>query len=341
MASDLQLLRVVAFDGDGKPVVVPLAKWKLSYSERRASLEVKCTGYSKTYDLHTDLASVAPVESRQKFSLGKTLGRVALTGLVHGRHGAAADLRWGGVDRDEVMTLMLFFRDTTTVQVELGSDEVEALLEMVPETVASDEAYEAAKAIVSKVNAMADDGPRVLAELDAMTEKVQQELIALRPNIESGESFDERRAARERCATLERELANTQPTRTAVLYTLAYQGKDVGTWLGKPATAPAVASPESLAVAAAATPLASVSAAPAARANNASSLSSVVRPALRKSGASTLVKILVFLLGAFVGCVAALMSMVFYGHWGLILSPVTVIGAGWLAVKMLNNLMRR
>ena len=52
-------------------------------------------------------------------------------------------------------------------------------------------------------------------------------------------------------------------------------------------------------------------------------------------------KTLVFLLGAFVGCVAALMSMVFFGPWGLILSPVTIIGAGWLAVKMLKNLMSR
>lgn len=345
MASDLQLLRVVAFNAEGQPVLVPLERWKLQYSERRATLEIKCSGYSRTYDLRTELASVAPMDSRKKVSLGKTLGRVALTGLVQGRHGAAADLRWGGLDRDEVVTFMLFFRDTTTVQIELESDEVEALLQMVPESVASEEAYEAATAVVRRINAMVEDGLRVVGELDAKTARLTDELAALRPKVESGESFDERQAARERCGVIERELAELQSTRVAVVYTLAFQGKDVGTEHTKPSAPVAAAGAGQGGGAAAVTsvaPLASVAPAPAPISRPEVPVPpSAVQPSVRKSGLGMVVKTLVFLLGAFVGCVAALMSMVFFGPWGLILSPVTIIGAGWLAVKMLKNFMSR
>ncbi|MDI3380394.1 hypothetical protein ACFPPF_09835 [Xenophilus aerolatus] len=343
MASDLQLLRVVAFNAEGQPVLVPLERWKLQYSERRATLALKCSGYSRTYDLRTELASVAPMDSRKKVSLGKTLGRVALTGLVHGRHGAAADLRWGGLDRDEVVTLMLFFRDTTTVQIDLESDEVQALLEMVPESVASEEAYEAATAVVRRINAMVEDGPRVVGELDAKTSKLADELAALRPKVESGESFDERQAARERWGTIERELAELQSTRVAVVYTLAFQGKDGGTAHAKPSVPLPAAGAGQGGGAAAATsvaPLATVAPAPVSR-PAAPIQPAAARPSVRRSGPGMVVKTLVFVLGAFVGCVAALMSMVFFGPWGLILSPVTIIGAGWLAVKMLKNLMSR
>lgn len=345
MASDLQLLRVVAFNAEGQPVLVPLERWRLQYSERRATLELKCSGYSRIYDLRTELASVAPMDSRKKVSLGKTLGRVALTGLVHGRHGAAADLRWGGLDRDEVVTLMLFFRDTTTVQIDLESDEVEALLEMVPESVASEEAYEAATAVVRRINAMVEDGPRVVIELDAKTAKLTDELAALRPKIQSGESFDERQAARERCGVIERELVELQSTRVAVVYTLAFRGKDVGSALAKPSVlSPAAGAGQGGGAAAptAVAPLATVAPAPAPVSKPAAPVQpATARPSVRKSGPGMVVKTLVFLLGAFVGCVAALMSMVFFGPWGLILSPVTIIGAGWLAVKMLKNLMSR
>ena len=122
MSADLKLLKVVAFDATGQAVLTPLNKWKLAYNERNATLEIKCAGYVKRYDLHHDLTAVAPGETRQKVALGKTVGRLALTGLLHGRYAAGADLRWGGVDRDQAIGLYFIFNDTTMVSMELESD---------------------------------------------------------------------------------------------------------------------------------------------------------------------------------------------------------------------------
>ena len=333
MSSNLKLLRIVAFDSVGKPVLVPLQKWKLSYSQRRANLEMKCAGYARIYDLRTELVSVAPMDSRQKASLGKTLGRVALTGLVHGRQGAAADLRWGGLDRDEVTTLALIFEDTTTVSIDMESDEVEELLKIISETAASKEAYEVARSLVFRINAMVDDGPRVLQELDAKNIQLNEESIGLRTTIEGGDSFDERQAARQRCSAVERELTDLRTTRQAVLYTLAFKGTDVRAATMPSAEMKSPALPATIDATSAAEDVKPVKrgVAPAprtARNNN-------------SGGASKLVKVLVFVFGAFVGCLAALLSMLFLGPLGVFLLPVTVIGSGWLAVKMFNSWMRR
>ena len=333
MASNLKLLRVVAFDGSGKPVLGPVQKWKLSYSQRRATLEIKYAGYSRTYDLRTDLVSVAPMDSRQKASIGKTLGRVALTGLVHGRRGAAADLRWGGLDRDEVTTLALIFGDTTSVSVEMESDEVDELLTLVPETVASNEAFEVARGLVHLIKAMADDGPRVLQELETKHVQLEEELVTLRPTIDGGASFDERQAARERGLAIEAELAELQITRQGVLYALAYNGTDVTQAVERTVMMPPAATASNVISDSAAQDV-KASKRPTTSAQRASSSTG-------PGGSSKLVKVLVFVFGAFVGCLAALLSMLFLGPLGVFLSPITVIGSGWLAVKMFNSWMRR
>lgn len=101
MARDIRLVSVVAFDDLGQAVIQTLKKWKVDFNARRATVEVKTNGYTKTYDLRTQVIAVGIGESSNKISIGKTLGRVVLTSLLHGRHAAGADLRWGGIDRDQ------------------------------------------------------------------------------------------------------------------------------------------------------------------------------------------------------------------------------------------------
>ncbi|MFM9428728.1 hypothetical protein RCH10_005205 [Variovorax sp. GrIS 2.14] len=339
MSTDLKLLKVVAFDAAGRAVLTPLNKWKLAYSERHAMLEIKCAGYVKRYDLRHDLAAVAPGETRQKVALGKTVGRLALTGLLHGRHAAGADLRWGGVDRDEAIGLYFIFNDTTMVSMELESDEVEALLKSVPSGVTSEEAYAAAAAQSKRVKAMARDGSRVLDEMDAQGRDLEGQLVTAHPIMESGASFDEREQARERCGLLQLQLGQLHQTRRAVVYELAASGVATGQPLidqakSIPAAAPAVTSAPQVSVAAptsGAQPVAMV----------ASPVSAPCRDTRQRSAASKVAKVLTFIVGAGIGFMVSLLLMLFLAPWGVLLIPFVTIGGGWLAVKMLNALMRR
>lgn len=325
MSADLKLLKVVAFDATGQAVLTPLNKWKLAYNERNATLEIKCAGYVKRYDLHHDLTAVAPGETRQKVALGKTVGRLALTGLLHGRYAAGADLRWGGVDRDQAIGLYFIFNDTTMVSMELESDEVEALLKSVPSGVTSDEAYAAAAAQSKRVKAMARDGSRVLDELDVQGRDFEGQLATAHPIMESGTSFDEREQAREQCGLLQQQLDQLHQTRRAVVYELAASGVATGQPLIDQARSIPIAAPT-----VDAQPVAMASAGTAQR-----------RETHRRSGASTVVKVLMFFVGAGIGFMASLLLMLFLAPWGVLLIPFVTIGGGWLAVKMLNALMRR
>lgn len=339
MANDLQLRKVVAFGTDGQAVLTPLKKWKLAFNGRDATLKIQCSGYVKLYDLRTDLAAVAPGESRQKVAIGKTMGRLALTGLLHGRHAAGADLRWGGVDRDESVNLYLIFKDTTMVSMELDSDEVEDLLNDISDELATEEAYQAALGLHKRVKAMAQDGQRVLTELDATEMALNSQRAMLLPVTESGASFDERSDARARCSQVELELDQLQRTRRAVVYELAASGVISGQVLsGMSQTAP-VAPASS-----AATPIQPATAPRAAQPAPART-NAVDRTQTRsRKPTGKIVKFLAFIVGAFVGLVASMLFALFLQGMPVIAIlqiPVMAVGGGWLAVKMLNSLMSR
>lgn len=340
MADNLQLRKVVAFGTDGQPVLTPLNKWKLSYSERNASLKIQCSGYAKQYDLRTDLAAVAPGESQQKVAVGKTLGRLALTGLLHGRHAAGADLRWGGVDRDESVSLYLIFKDTTMVSMELESDEVEDLLQEIPGDVATEEAYQAALALHKRVKAMVQDGQRVLTELDATETDLNSQIATLQPLTESAPSFDERADARARCSQAEKQLDQLNCTRRAVVYELSASGVITGQVLSSLSPPTAVAPQAMNAATATQTAPAPIIAQP-----TPTRASPVARPPNRnKKSASKIVKGLAALVGVFVGLVASMLFAVFLSGMpvvAILQIPVMVVGGGWIAVKMLNALMAR
>ena len=339
MADDLQLRKVVAFGTDGQPVLTPLNKWKLSYSERNATLKIQCSGYARQYDLRTDLAAVAPGESHQKVAIGKTIGRLALTGLLHGRHAAGADLRWGGVDRDESVNLYLIFKDTTMVSMELESDEVEELLKNIPDDVATEEAYQAALALHKRVKAMAQDGQRVLTELDANEEALKSQIATLQPLTESASSFDERADARARCSQAERQLDQLQRTRRAVVYDLSASGVISGQVLsGMSQTAPVAPASNT------ATPIQTPTVPLAAQLTQTRANTVERTPTRSRKPAGKIVKGLVAVVGAFVGLMASMLLMLFLQGMPVIAIlqiPVMAVGGGWLAVKMLNSLMSR
>ena len=336
MASDIRLVNVVAFDAIGGAVIKPLKRWKVNLNERSASLEVKCDGYAKVYDLRTQVIAVGVGESTKKVAIGKTLGRVALTGLLHGRHAAGADLRWGGIDRDETQEVFLMLDDTTTVTMQMDGDDFEEFVSVLPDAAKEDDAQERAQKLMDRVKAMVADGERVLTELTEKHTRLQSEDAALAGQIDSAQSFDERHAARERRGQIARQLAELVTEQRAVTYdfvviqaTKELKAKNDGV----------ASSPTSVAMPAIPAIQPKPMAAPV------SSTPSTSTRTVTKSKTSIMgkiVKLVVWLLGAGAGFIFTVFLGLLVGSgsaWFSLL--VTMPLGGWIAIKMLAALMRR
>lgn len=327
MPSEFQLVNVVAFDDHGDPVLEPLNKWKVSYNRRAATVEIKARGYVRQYDLRSDVAACGVGDSHEKVALGKTLGRVALTGLFHGRYAAGADLRWGGVSRNEIHEFFLMFDDTTTLSMELDGDEYDEFSEQLPERARADDAQQRMERLLERIQAMVADGPRVLTELNGQRIAIQAEIEQQKPLIDGGATFDARHGARTRSEELTRSLNDVNVVRQAVLYDLAASGA-----VKLPATrnSPAIAAISPVDVR-------SPSAKPTKR------VEAPAAPTKRKcSFLGKVVKLVVALVGAGAGVVAAAFVVALLGpQWSWLAIPVCVILGAWLAVNMLNALMRR
>lgn len=333
MANDIRLVNMVAFDASGGAVIQPLKRWKVSLNDRSASLEVKCDGYTKIYDLRTQVIAVGVGESTKKVAIGKTLGRVALTGLLHGRHAAGADLRWGGIDRDESQEVFLMLDDTTTVIMEMDGDQFEELAKVLPDAAKEDDAQERAERLMDRIKAMVADGERVLTELTEKHTRLQAEDAALVGQVDSGQSFDERHAARERRGQIARQLTELAREQRAVTYdfaviqaTKALKAKNDGSASSPAPTSIPAIQPKPLA--------APVSSAPSAPARTATKSKTNLM--------GKVVKLVAWLLGACVGFIFTVFLGLLIGSgivWFSLI--VTMPLGGWIALKMLAALMHR
>lgn len=335
MANDLRLKNVVAFDTAGNAVIQPLKRWKvnLNLNQRNACLEVKCDGYTKVYDLRTQVIAVGVGESIKKVAIGKTLGRVALTGLLHGRHAAGADLRWGGIDRDESQEVFLMLDDTTTVTMGMEGDEFGELIGVLPDAAKEDDAQERAEKLMDRIKAMVADGERVLVELTDKHGRLQAEDAALADQVDVGQSFDERHAARERRGQIARQLAELTTEQRAVSYDFAViqatkelKAKNDGAASSSAPTAILTTQPKPLTA-----PVSSARSAPAR-----------MTPKIKTSFIGKVVKLVVWLLGAGAGFIFTVVLGLLIGSGSVWFSLiVTMPLGGWIALKMLAALMRR
>ena len=328
MPTDFQLINVVAFDERGSPVLEPPKNWKVSYNPRTASIEIKAKNYSRRYSLRSEVAAIGTGDSRKKVALGKTLGRVALTGLLHGRYAAGADLRWGGVSRDEFVELYLMFSDTTAITMELEGDEFDEFIAPIPESAKADDAQQRMEKLVARISAMVDDGPRVLTEVNATRIALEAELQQQQPLVDGGATFDDRYAARGRVGELTQTLAQLGVVRNAVTYDLAVAGVAIPTVPQATQTAPL-----SIAAARLNAPI-----------TTGTKQSAPALPPVKKktSFLGRLVKLVVAIIGAGVGFVVGLYLTGLFGHSVILIAiPVCIIVGAWLSVQMLNALMRR
>lgn len=331
MASDIKLVNVVAFDSGGNAVVQVLKKWKVDFNARRATIEIKTDGYAKTYDLRTQVVAAGIGESSKTVSIGKTLGRVALTGLLHGRHAAGADLRWGGLDRDRSQEVFLMLDDTTTVTMEMDSDEFESLTKVLPDAAKEDDAQARVGRLMDKVKAMVADGERVLTELSDKQTRLLAEDAALAGEVDAGQSFDERHAARERRGQLARQLSELAIEQRAVTYDFAVirASKALRAQADSKTSVPATA------------PVAQIKQ-PKVFASPAPNLPVQTTAKKKTSFMGGVTKLVVWLMGACAGfMVTVFLGLLFGGGSMWMTLIVTAPVGGWLALKMLAALMRR
>lgn len=331
MARDIRLVNVVAFDAAGNAVIQVRKKWNVDFNERRASLELKADGYSKIYDLRTQVVALGIGESNKKVAIGKPLGRVALTGLLHGRHAASADLRWGGIDRDESKEVFLMLDDTSTVMMEMDGEELSRLVKLLPDAAKHDDAQERAEKLMERIKAMVADGERVLTELAEKHHRLNTEDAALVGQIDAGQSFDERHTARERRGQIAKQLAELAIEQRAVTYDFAVmRASQVLKTKNDSAALPTAMSPVTLQK-----PL-PVATSPA------KSASTHTAKTNKTSFMGKVVKLVVWVMGACAGFLLTVFFGLLFGGGNMWFTLfVTLPLGGWLALKMLAALLRR
>lgn len=89
-------------------------------------------------------------------------------------------------------------RDTSVIALEIDGDDLDDLLEVLPEDAKRDDAQERWDRLMKRIQAMVEDGPRVLDELEAERRALESEQAQIQPQADGGKTFDERNAARER-----------------------------------------------------------------------------------------------------------------------------------------------
>jgi uncharacterized protein len=152
------------------------------------------------YNAFTQIRCVAKVGAETKLRVGRTLGRTALTGIgaaiLTGRSNALGaaflDYRLAGDEKDEVVAALFIFSDYSSVVIQSESEEFEKFCALLPPHVLSEE--EAAKTAeeIDRIKRMAEDGPRVLDEMQEQIAKTKESIATFAEQAKSGTTFAER-----------------------------------------------------------------------------------------------------------------------------------------------------
>lgn len=219
--------RVVAFDSRGMPLKVPLSKWKVDFNETSESIDLRYKSTRLRYRLRGDLEAVTKAGESSELALGKTLGRLALTGLAgsllsqgKGMGAALMDLSVRGAERRKLAELLLVFADTTTVSVVVSGEDLDQLRSMLPGWFFSEKAWARMEKFARLVERMALDGERVLTELQGRVSELKDEIEKCKKAVDQGETFAVRDAAREKVSDLASEIAYTESLARVVRWEL-------------------------------------------------------------------------------------------------------------------------
>jgi hypothetical protein len=152
------------------------------------------------YNAFTQIRCVAKVGAETKLRVGRTLGRTALTGIgaaiLTGRNNALGaaflDYRLAGDEKDEMVAALIVFSDYSSVVIQSESEEFEKFCALLPPHVLSEEEAARTAEQIDRIKRMAEDGPRVLDEMQEQIAKTRKGIATFAEQAKSGTSFAER-----------------------------------------------------------------------------------------------------------------------------------------------------
>lgn len=220
--------RVVAFSKNGLPVKTNF-NWALRISYWKATLHAR-RSFSfrslRVFDLTSEVqffgeTDRVTTQARHEISVGRTLGRMYLTGLAAdkmkpGKFSGAAlmDLSLRGVARNKTSSHTTFegvivFKDTSVVRiVNANESEWERLKSLLAKSVLGSRGQEAAGRDLDEVRRLCEDGERVLPELSDKIEKLSLQMSAALEEAQRGDNFERRAASRRLFEDLERKYSH-------------------------------------------------------------------------------------------------------------------------------------
>ena len=222
----LSVIRIVAFSNKNYAIHIPLSSWGLCLNGK--ILELKGAGSKVRYDLSSDLMCIHVTGRVQETAVGKTVKRMAVTGIASsllsqgkGMGGAMMDLAVRGAETRIIISARMAMKDTTTIDLEATEDEYRQFVSGLPACATTSQARSRAEDMISLVERMSLDGPRALPEIDGRAEAlIKQKQLAEKQIIDGG-SFGERDAARLEAENLGNEIEYLQQLKKAVMYRLS------------------------------------------------------------------------------------------------------------------------
>jgi hypothetical protein len=176
------------------------------------------------YNAFTQIRCVAKVGAETKLRVGRTLGRTALTGIgaaiLTGRSNALGaaflDYRLAGDEKDEVVAALIVFSDYSSIVIQSESEEFEKFCALLPPRVLSEEEAARTAEQIDRIKRMAEDGPRVLDEMQEQIAKTRESIATFAEQAKSGTSFAERDEGRTGLSQSETQLIDELAVLNAV-----------------------------------------------------------------------------------------------------------------------------
>ena len=221
---------VVAFNADEEAITCDPSNWIPSLDFSKMRLHLKNKKESRTYDLTTDTLCAYPISGRQENDIGKTAGRMLLSGVAAGAlakgkvgGGALMDLAIRGSEKRVIAGIRLVMLDTTTVEFESTVDEFTAIIAKL-RNVFPDLGDESDHAqIIKTVDSLVADGERVLVELTDSIASVSEKYTEAKQNAETGATFADRNNQRNLIQNLAIKLRKKEGIKKAVEFRFAWQ----------------------------------------------------------------------------------------------------------------------
>lgn len=223
--SKFEVLRLPLMSSDGQWMRVASNQWAASL-DKKGLFKLRHRDVGHVLSLG-DLLAIEVGDEAQVTAVGKTLGRMALTGVgaalfTQGRGGSVGagllDLSLRGAEKKSVISGLMIFLDSSIMKFKVSAEEFDTIVKSVSQHVFSAEALQDASEMFDLLRRMKADGERVLHEILSSLIEAKSQMNTLAISSEIGQSFAERDAARQELAAAEHNYQRERFLFTALLY---------------------------------------------------------------------------------------------------------------------------